>query len=62
MNERTFGNTVVLTPHELFWLEVIRLASNDGDPMPTLDRTQKLRRLFSEAGPASAWNEVHHGR
>lgn len=35
-----------ITPNERFWLEVIRLASLDSDPAPTLARVQELRRLF----------------
>jgi len=35
-----------LTSNEHFWLEVIRLASWDSDPAPTLERVQRLRRLF----------------
>jgi len=35
-----------ITPNERFWLEVIRLASCDVDPAPTLERVQKLRRIF----------------
>jgi hypothetical protein len=38
-----------LTKHELFWVEVIRLASKRRDSVPTLRRTQQLRRLFAEA-------------
>jgi len=37
-----------ITEHERFWLDVIRIASRETDPAPTLERTQKLRRLFSE--------------
>ncbi|TPL75949.1 hypothetical protein [Mesorhizobium sp. B2-3-15] len=36
-----------ITPNERFWLEVIRLASCDSDPAPTLEKVQKLRRIFS---------------
>lgn len=35
-----------ITPNERFWLEVIRLASWDSDPVPTLKKVQKLRRIF----------------
>ena len=49
MKERTIETTVTVSRHELFWLEVIRMASNDTDPAPTLERTQKLRLLFSDA-------------
>ena len=37
----------VITANERYWIEVIRLASDDGDPPPTLRRTQALRQLFS---------------
>jgi len=32
--------------NERFWLEVIRLASKDSDPAPTLEKVQKLRLIF----------------
>lgn len=35
-----------LTSNERFWLEVIRLASWDSDPAPTLERVQQIRRIF----------------
>lgn len=35
-----------ITPNEHFWLEVIRLASWDSDPAPTLEKVQKLRMIF----------------
>lgn len=35
-----------LTQNERFWLEVIRLASWDSDPAPTLELVQQLRRIF----------------
>ena len=35
-----------ITTNERFWLEVIRVASRDSDPAPTLERVQKLRMLF----------------
>lgn len=38
-----------VTRHEQFWLDVIRVASRDTDPVPTLAVTQHLRRLFEEA-------------
>lgn len=38
-----------LSLNERFWLEVIRLASWDTDPAPTLERVQKLRRIFEPA-------------
>ncbi len=37
-----------LTEHERFWIDVIRLASKGRDPVPTLRRTQLLRKLFEE--------------
>lgn len=40
-----------ITPNERFWLEVIRLASWDSDPAPTLERAQKLRRVFQSILP-----------
>lgn len=36
-----------ITENERHWIEVIRLASGDGDPPPTLRRTQALRQIFS---------------
>jgi hypothetical protein len=38
-----------ITANERFWLEVIRLASWDSDPPPTLDKVQKLRMIFQPA-------------
>lgn len=35
-----------ITPNERFWLEVIRLASWDSDPAPTLEKVQQLRIIF----------------
>ncbi|ESY82204.1 hypothetical protein X740_05400 [Mesorhizobium sp. LNHC221B00] len=35
-----------MTSNERFWLEVIRLASWDSDPVPTLERVQNLRMIF----------------
>lgn len=35
-----------ITPNERFWLEVIRLASWDSDPAPTLEQVQRLRAVF----------------
>ncbi|MBN9256922.1 MULTISPECIES: hypothetical protein [unclassified Mesorhizobium] len=40
-----------ITPNERFWLEVIRLASWDSDPAPTLEKVQKLRRIFQSTPP-----------
>jgi hypothetical protein len=35
-----------ITENERYWIEVIRLSSHDGDPAPTLARTQALRQVF----------------
>ncbi len=35
-----------ITENERYWIEVIRLASHDGDPPPTLRQTQALRAVF----------------
>ncbi len=35
-----------LTENELAWVEFLRIASNNGDPRPTLATIQALRRLF----------------
>lgn len=35
-----------ITENERYWIEVIRLASHDSDPAPTLARTQALRQVF----------------
>jgi hypothetical protein len=35
-----------ITANERFWLEVIRLASWDSDPAPTLEQVQQLRTIF----------------
>lgn len=37
-----------ITANERFWIEIIRLASNDSDPAPTLGRVQQMRRIFAE--------------
>lgn len=42
----------VLTLHEQFWLDVIRSASNNTDPAPTLARAQKLQLMFRHRAPA----------
>ena len=36
-----------ITENERYWIEVIRLASHDADPAPTLARTQALRQIFT---------------
>ena len=38
---------LVLTRHEVGWIEFLRLASNDSDPAPTLARVQALQRILS---------------
>ncbi|MGN6585026.1 MAG: hypothetical protein ACTHJV_15110 [Rhizobiaceae bacterium] len=35
-----------ITVNEHFWIEVIRLASWDSDPAPTLEQVQQLRSVF----------------
>jgi hypothetical protein len=40
-----------ITENERYWVEVIRLASGDRDPPPTLWRTQALRRIFTQRQP-----------
>ena len=62
MRERTIGTTVTVSRNELFWLEVIRVASNHTDPIPTLERTQQLRLLFSRPGATASWLELENGR
>ena len=62
MREKTIGTTVTVSRNEMFWLEVIRMASNDTDPMPTLERTQQLRLLFSRPGATASWLETNNGR
>ena len=37
---------VALTRNEEFWIEVIRQASRDADPPPSLDRVRRLRAVF----------------
>ena len=36
-----------LSRNECFWIEVIRLASWDTDPAPTLESAQKVRQIFA---------------
>jgi hypothetical protein len=38
-----------ITSNERAWIDFIRLASDDTDPDPTLERVQKLRLIFSKA-------------
>lgn len=40
-----------VTVNERFWIEIIRLASRDRDPPPTLKRVQQLRLVFREPLP-----------
>ena len=35
-----------ITENERYWIEVIRLSSDDRDPPPTLRQTQALRAVF----------------
>jgi hypothetical protein len=44
----TTAEGTVLTRHEKFWLDVIRLASRGRDPVPTLKRAQQLRLIFEQ--------------
>jgi hypothetical protein len=36
-----------ITFNEGAWIDFIRLASDDSDPAPTLERIQKLRLIFA---------------
>jgi len=36
--------------NEVFWIEVIRQATSDADPAPTLSLVRNLRRVFRGAG------------
>jgi hypothetical protein len=36
------------TANERFWIEIIRLASWDSDPPPTLKQVQQLRAVFQK--------------
>jgi hypothetical protein len=49
--EATPTTPIMITRHEEFWISVIRQASRDSDPPPTLNRVQKLRALFRERWP-----------
>ncbi|RST86878.1 hypothetical protein EJC49_08130 [Aquibium carbonis] len=40
-----------ITDNERYWIDVIRLASDDRDPPPTLRQTQAFRCLFSALQP-----------
>ena len=37
-----------LTRNEEIWIEVIRQASRDADPTPTLERVRKVRAILRE--------------
>lgn len=39
---------ITISKNEEFWIQVIRQATRDSDPPPTLDRVRKLRALFRE--------------
>ena len=39
-----------ITKNERAWIEIIRLASWDTDPKPTLARVQQVRRAFDRVG------------
>ncbi len=42
-----------LTENEVAWVEFIRLASCETDPVPTLSRVQVLRQMFPDG-----WEQV----
>jgi hypothetical protein len=44
-----------LTEHERFWVEVIREASRDSDPPPSLRLVRLLRRIFRGTRPTDDW-------
>jgi hypothetical protein len=46
-HRRRIAGTAI-TPNEREWIEIIRLATFDSDPSPTLDRVQKLRQVFQQ--------------
>ena len=43
-----------ITQNERAWIDIIRLASWDMDPKPTLARVQRVRRAFDEEPPGQA--------
>lgn len=47
MADRQALPQLVLTRHEMGWIEFLRLASHDSDPAPTLARVQALQRILS---------------
>jgi hypothetical protein len=47
-------SSTVITRNEEFWVEVIREASRDSDPPPTLHRVHKLRAIFRDSRSADA--------
>jgi hypothetical protein len=57
------GSGLEVTRNEEFWLEVIREASRDSDPPPTLHQVQKLRAIFRNGHAASceAAPRAHEG-
>lgn len=51
-----------ITPNERLWVEIIRLASWDSDPAPTLNRVQRLRQIFDDRPFYNPRGKVdHHG-
>lgn len=44
-----------ISQNELYWIDVIRLASRDADPAPTLAITQALRLVFQRGVPDVGW-------
>ena len=48
MNGSVTRPFLTLTHNELMWVEVIRQASADTNPPPTLDRIRRVRAIFRE--------------
>ncbi|EHK53626.1 hypothetical protein [Allomesorhizobium alhagi] len=49
-----------ISANERLWIEVIRLATWDSDPPPTLKRVQQLRRVFEDlrrSGPFAKFDK-----
>lgn len=46
IGEKTRAQRIEVTANEVFWIQVIRQASGDADPPPTLDRVHQLRAVF----------------
>lgn len=42
------SHSVTISRNELFWIEVIRQASDDTDPPPQLDVVRRVRSIFRE--------------